>query len=625
MPFAPDRPAQPPRTGAAAGPSLAVRRAVALRALAVLVAALAGTGAHAAGSVDRARGRDDEGPLRRRAASPKAGLARAAVGVTHGTVKIRPDSVPPAARTIALDAARNEFEPFQIVIAGRGEPVPRVSARAGDLEGPGGARIAASNLRLFAERLYEIPARGEGERAAWPDALVAEVDGYAGERRSAFPFDVPAGEARAIWIDVFVPPGARPGPYRGVVEVRSGGDPLAAIEVRLRVRRFTLPSTASLRSAFGFSVDVACRAHLGTRFCEGDAAAAPLVRLYTRAALLHRVTLATPYYTLPQDGGFRRFDETAGPFLAGDTAGPLGGARLTTFRSGYRRDADPAWTRARTAALRAHFAARRWPQELFDQVFDEPHACVPQVRSRAAVAHAAGVRTLVTTDLDRVDACGWRGDVDIVCPVVNQLERRDRGGLVRERARYDEFLARPGKELWWYQSCMSHGCQPEGECAPAQGSSAAAGWPSYAVDASAVQARAMEWLSFGYGFAGELYYDAVMNLDRAWRPGGLCAFGAHGDGALFYPGDPRVIGGRTWVPVESLRLKLLREGMEDYEYLHLLAALGEPRAARDEARRLFPAADRVTSTSPEALYAARRRVADRIERLLAPRASDRRR
>jgi hypothetical protein len=168
---------------------------------------------------------------------------------------------------------------------------------------------------------------------------------------------------------------------------------------------------------------------------------------------------------------------------------------------------------------------------------------------------------------------------------------------------------------------MSHGCRPEGECSAAQEADTAAGWPSYVIDASAVQNRAMEWLSFAHGFTGELYFETVMNLDRAWKPAGLCAFGGQGDGGLFYPGDPAVIGGRSWVPIESIRLKLIREGMEDHEYLHLLATLGDARGAREEALRLFPAADRVTSTRPEALYAARRRIADRIEALMERRAA----
>jgi hypothetical protein len=49
-------------------------------------------------------------------------------------------------------------------------------------------------------------------------------------------------------------------------------------------------------------------------------------------------------------------------------------------------------------------------------------------------------------------------------------------------------------------------------------------------------------------------------------------YGGNGDGTLFYPGRPDTIGGTTQIPVESIRLKLIREGLEDYEYLLLLAS-----------------------------------------------------
>ncbi len=129
----------------------------------------------------------------------------------------------------------------------------------------------------------------------------------------------------------------------------------------------------------------------------------------------------------------------------------------------------------------------------------------------------------------------------------------------------------------------------------------------------------MEWLSFSYDVSGELYYETVAQLDTAWRPDGLCGFGGQGDGTLFYPGLPAVIGGRTGVPVESIRLKLVREGMEDHEYLKLLASLGDGALARREARALFPTLYRVTERPPEALYRARHRIADRIEALQARR------
>ena len=542
------------------------------------------------------------------------------VGVTHGTVKLRPDAPVPAATEVELEAARNEFEPFQIAVGGGARGLRGVAARASALRGPGGARI--DGVRLYREALYQVSRRSsrEGDRGEWPDALVPDVDAYAGERRNAFPFDVPPGRTRAVWAEVLVPERARPGLYQGEVTITEGDRPLATVAVRLRVRDFALPSTPSLRSAFGFSVDVACRAHLGKRFCDDDAAAAPFVERYTRAALDHRVTLMSPYYTLPTGGRWAEFDRVTGPFLDGRGRTALPGARLTTLRSGYRRDADPGWTEGRTAEARLHVQSREWPGRLFDFVFDEPRACVPEVPARASAAHAAGVRTLVTTDLERIEGCGWAGQVDIACPVVNHLHRKERGDDARsERPRYDRFLSVKGKELWWYQSCMSHGCHPERSCGPEQEDDPQSGYPSYAIDASAMQARAMEWLSFSYDVTGELYYETVAQLDTAWRPDGLCGFGGQGDGTLFYPGLPSVIGGRTAVPVESIRLKMIREGMEDHEYLKLLAALGDGARARREAREVFPTLYRVTESPPEALYRARHRLADRIEALLARR------
>ncbi len=73
---------------------------------------------------------------------------------------------------------------------------------------------------------------------------------------------------------------------------------------------------------------------------------------------------------------------------------------------------------------------------------------------------------------------------------------------------------------------------------------------------------------------GELYYsmnEAYGHSNDPWT--NVRLFGGNGDGTLFYPGRPDRIGGHTDIPIESIRLKLIREGMEDYEYLALLARL----------------------------------------------------
>jgi hypothetical protein len=62
--------------------------------------------------------------------------------------------------------------------------------------------------------------------------------------------------------------------------------------------------------------------------------------------------------------------------------------------------------------------------------------------------------------------------------------------------------------------------------------------------------------------------------------------GLNGDGTLFYPGKAcpvgngvGCIGGTKDIPVESMRLKHIRDGREDYEYLHLLDQTGDPADA----------------------------------------------
>ena len=56
--------------------------------------------------------------------------------------------------------------------------------------------------------------------------------------------------------------------------------------------------------------------------------------------------------------------------------------------------------------------------------------------------------------------------------------------------------------------------------------------------------------------------------------------GQNGDGTLFYPGKVNggngapAIGGQHDIPIESIRMKRIRDGREDYEILHQLEANG---------------------------------------------------
>src|SRR5262249_39790338 len=158
-----------------------------------------------------------------------------------------PTAPPRGAPVARVEAARGEHEPFQIVVRG---PARAVRAAAGSLRSAAGATVAPPRLYRVGYLDVTTPSSVEGHAGPWPDPLIPAVDGYVGERRRAFPFDVPAGQVRAIWVELFVPEETAPGIYLGAVTVEAAGA-RADVPVELTVHRFALPRTSSLPVTFG--------------------------------------------------------------------------------------------------------------------------------------------------------------------------------------------------------------------------------------------------------------------------------------------------------------------------------------------------------------------------------------
>ncbi len=441
------------------------------------------------------------------------GSASAAqIWVAPAAQKIRPAVQVPAgaAATAKIAAAKNEFESFQVVVG------------------------------------------GDGAAGMWPDALIPDVDPIAGEKRNAFPFDVPAGESRAVLVDIHAPQGTPAGTYTGVLHVTGGATQDVAIS--LTVWDFEIPSTSTLKSAFGLAWNGPCRGH-GDPGCTGGAADMALRARYVQSALDNHVSIHQPYYTATVDGAgnpnWGAFDLYAGPFLDGTAHTRLPGAKLTSV------SVNGPSTAPQVSAWGSHFKAKGWTSTtLFDYVCDEPPlTCAwSDINARIAASHSgdATVPTLVTTTTAQAQQQGVSG-IDLFVPVINFVEGKPGTQFAgNQRSKY-------GANAWWYQSCMSFGCSGVGGGLDGTGET---GWPTMAIDADATRNRAMEWLSFSYGMQGELYYETTTAFaGDPWVS--QYAFGGSGDGTLFYPGTTAKIGGQTEIPVESLRLKAIRDGMED--------------------------------------------------------------
>lgn len=530
--------------------------------------------------------------------------------------KVQPNATPGSIRFADLSAARNEYESFQIHLRAGDAPL-EISVSISDfVNAHTPDRIPANlNVAVLREAYLTVTTVSDlnGISGLVPDALVPGTDPYFHETRNGFPLRVPANETRSIWVDVYIPPKTPSGYYLATVTLNDGSKLLAKVPVRLAVWSFDLPATASLKSAFGMGYPsfgyAAYGDYKGVAKYPGSKGSSEdaLALMHAAAAsffLDHRVTVSgvilQPTYPARQ---WKFFDQVYGPLLNGQAQTQLAGAKLTSLS--YPNGKGENTTDLKDYA--SHFASKSWLSRFFVYQCDEPPAgCAwPTILSGANAVHAAApeVKTLVTTTIAAARKNGVLDSIDILVPVVDYMHPMDGES---QRASYDDWLKDPRKELWWYQSCDEHISCENGTPGPQTT------WPSYMVDASPVRNRIFQWLAFAYRVQGELYYQVDVWGDDPWDH--LYYAGGNGDGALYYPGTPAKIGGSTPIPVASIRLKLIRDGMEDYEYLAALAKAGQSEIA-DRAIASFITNAFTFKDDPAALRAAREQLGTALHKI----------
>ena len=545
---------------------------------------------------------------------------------TNSLEKVKPlDPVPNMlVKDVDLYAGRNEFEPFQIVLRARLKDRSDVDVEFSDLRTAEGAEISRKNVAVYREAFVNLtrPSSIEGGDGLWPDPLIPRVDRYTNEARNAFPFTVRRDRNQPLWVEIFVPAAASPGKYRGLARISLGGTVRFSVPINLTVWRFVLPSTATLKSSFGLNGINALKQHRGRYTNDEDLHS--IIGLYTKAALLHRLStqggsMEPPKFSYAAGKmqlDWREYDAEVGPFLNGAAipeGEPLYGARATSaeIRTPKVFETEEQeklywteWTK--------HFQQKGWGDRLFLYLWDEPASRdFPEVlkRGRVSLQVEPRLRNLLTVPFTR----NLAEVVQIWVPLVNCLEIKPGYPDFCDSTPSPDAYARqtqPGKSLWFYQSCASHGCN-------IVGGQYFTGWPSYMVDAPGVANRVMQWLAWKFRMDGELYYsmnEAYGQNNDPWV--NIRLFGGNGDGTLFYPGRPDRIGGRSDIPIESIRLKLIREGMEDYEYLALLARLGGRQAADQFADRIVQKSY-LWESRPEVFLQVRKELGEALDRAAA--------
>jgi hypothetical protein len=524
-------------------------------------------------------------------------------------IKIRPGQVPAGSSELALSLARGECEGAQVVVK---PPAAEVFARASPLSRDG----RSLQTKLYRVEYVEVktPSNGQGAAGLWPDPLLPISESSDASRRP-LKYESTAERPLVFYVELCAPNDAAPGSYRGALQLTAADQAPLAMPIRALVEPFELPATSSLPNSFGHSLYSIAKGH---KVDPASDEARALLRQYATSLLAHRLSA----YGMGMDpprvrfvGGraeldFSDYDREMAPFLEG-TVLPSG----ARFTSTDVRDSKAAKTDeekvAYYRAFREHFEKKGWKTQLFFYAKDEPKPEELQlVRTQAKrVREASNIPVLVTSPLDSA----LEGAADILTPTLNCFFPR-KGPETCKNVQPTQALRRalPSKaKVWWYQSCNSHGCNmgPSKDKAVEEVYS---GWASYMVDHPAPLNRAMGTLAFIAGVDGELYFDTVYayNTKDPWKD--LFEFGGNGDGTLFYPGTPDRVGGH--LPIESLRLKAIRDGLEDYEYLRLAEKLGAADFAKAQAAKLARSGYEVTQ-DPKSWISVREALAARLRAL----------
>jgi hypothetical protein len=473
------------------------------------------------------------------------------------------------------------------------------SADVAPLKGPGRGDVA---VKVYREGWMNLTRATEGGGATglWPDPLLPVHRARGGINPAVLPARSTPEQPLVLYLEMCVPSGTEPGRYTGQLAVRFGDGSSSTLPLELAVAPVEIPATSTLPNTFGLGVYVLVHP-FGIKRESPEALA--LLKAAGRALLEHRMSgFQMGLDPLPLPPGPGR-DASGGlhPLRLRDGGPPRWhGAplrRALHHRRDQRRPRLPHDERvAYLRAWVAHFAQKGWPQILWYYAHDEP---APKddalVRSQAALTRAVGRLPLLVTTyrpalFDAADivapvmVCMFSPPAPRLCPIAPQPASRIREEL------------RPDQQLWWYQSCMFHGC--DGPPKDRRLATSMTGWASYMIDHSGPRNRAMGVLAFLDRIQGELYFDTLVAWEKdgqPWRD--VWRYGGNGDGTFFYPGTRAQVGDEAPLIISSLRLKTLRDGLEDHALLTLVAARRGRTAAEALGRRLARSGWEITEDS----------------------------
>ncbi len=454
------------------------------------------------------------------------------VWVSPSLVRVGQTDAPGTASSISLSGARGETVDAQVVVQAPSGGLSNVNLDASALTGPGGATIPASNVTLYREYYISVTGTasyGGGSNPPLGSGTYPEppLCGSAATLK-ACNASISAGQNQPYWIDISVPRGATnspPGTYTGTISITTAQGNVT-IPVTLTVWNFGLPAQPAELSTWSLWPPAA--GNTITTLAQA------LMRNKVMYDIAHNASSDVTNFGLNRSG--------------------LDGSYFIGIQCNGSYSSLPSTSQINAAA--ANFPVGL-PLDLY--VADELNGCpsaYPALKTMGTNAHSANpsVKTIMT----------------INTPDPNLFNEGDGRSAIDHWVLLDSMQQWPslpftgGGDLWSYTSCN-----------PGFGNT-----PEWMVDYPPINERIQAgFLNWTQGATGILYYRADgwtagnaigswNNVDTTACGGGL---GRPGDGIFLYPPGP--IASTESAP--GIRLKAIRDGIQDYEYAQILKNLGQ--------------------------------------------------